>query len=85
MARFDKVFAVNVNVFWTTPATEELARIRSALDRDGRLFLFYGTPNPARAPQTVGQVVDALRVNGFAEPQLVSGPATLVGCVADLA
>jgi hypothetical protein len=37
-ARFDKVFAVNVNVFWTTPATEELARICRALERDGRLF-----------------------------------------------
>ncbi|HEY3208047.1 MAG TPA: class I SAM-dependent methyltransferase, partial [Gaiellaceae bacterium] len=47
-ARFDKVFAVNVNVFWTTPATEELARIRRALERDGRLFLFYETPSAAR-------------------------------------
>jgi hypothetical protein len=27
-AKFDKVFAVNINVFWTAPATEELARIR---------------------------------------------------------
>jgi hypothetical protein len=26
--RFDKVFAVNVNVFWTTRATQELARAR---------------------------------------------------------
>jgi hypothetical protein len=37
-ARFDKVFAINVNVFWTTPATEELARIRRALDHDGRIL-----------------------------------------------
>jgi cyclopropane fatty-acyl-phospholipid synthase-like methyltransferase len=84
-ARFDKVFGVNVNVFWTTPATEELARIRRALEHDGRLFLFYETPGPARAHQTVGRVVDALRANGFAEPQLVSRSATLVGCVAHLA
>jgi cyclopropane fatty-acyl-phospholipid synthase-like methyltransferase len=84
-ARFDKVFAVNVNVFWTTPAKEELARIRKALEPDGRLFLFYETPGAARARQAVRQVVDALLVNGFAEPQLVSRSATLVGCVAHLA
>jgi cyclopropane fatty-acyl-phospholipid synthase-like methyltransferase len=82
-ARFDKVFAVNVNVFWTTPATEELARIRKALDHEGRLFLFFETPSAARARQAVAQVIDALRANGFAEPQLVSRSATLVGCVAD--
>jgi cyclopropane fatty-acyl-phospholipid synthase-like methyltransferase len=80
-ARFDKVFAVNVNAFWTTPATEELARIRRSLERDGRLFFFYETPSAARARQAVTRVVDALQVNGFAEPQLVSRSATLVGCV----
>ena len=84
-ARFNKVFAVNVNIFWTTPATEELARIRRALEHDGRLFLFYETPSAARARQAVGRVVDALRANGFAEPQLVSRSATLVGCMAHLA
>ena len=82
-AQFDKAFAVNVNVFWTTPATEELARIREALDHDGRLFLFCETPSVARARQTVARVVDALRANGFAEPQLLSRSATLVGCTAN--
>ncbi len=81
-ARFDKVYAVNVNVFWTTPATEELARIRKALDRGGRLFLFYETPSTARARQAVARVVDALLANGFAEPKLISSSPTLVGCVA---
>jgi hypothetical protein len=81
-ARFGKVFAVNVNVFWTTPATEELARIRRALERDGRLLLFYEISNAARARQILGRVVDALRTNGFAEPLLVSRSASLVGCVA---
>jgi len=81
-ARFDKVFAVNVNVFWTTPATEELARIHRTLERDGRLFLFYETPSAARARQAVGRAVDSLRANGFAEPELVSRSAKLAGCVA---
>jgi cyclopropane fatty-acyl-phospholipid synthase-like methyltransferase len=84
-ARFDKVFAVNVNVFWTTPAIEELTRIRRALDHEGRLFLFYTVPSAARARQVVARVVDALRANGFGEPQLISRSATLVGTVAQLA
>jgi cyclopropane fatty-acyl-phospholipid synthase-like methyltransferase len=84
-ARFDKVFAVNVNVFWTAPATEELARIRGALGHEGRLFLFYETPSAARARQAVARVVDALQANGFGEPQLISRSATLVGTVAHLA
>jgi cyclopropane fatty-acyl-phospholipid synthase-like methyltransferase len=84
-ARFDKIFAVNVNVFWTSPATDELARIRRALEREGRLFLFFETPSAARARQAVGLVVDALRANGFAQPQLVSRSTTLVGCVTHLA
>ena len=80
-ARFDKVFAVNVNAFWTTPATDELARVRKALTRDGKLFLFYETPSAARARETAGRVTDALSANGFAEPQLLSRSATLFACV----
>ena len=80
--RFDKAFAVNVNVFWTSPATDELARIRTALANDGRLFLFYETPSAARARHAVEGAVDALRANGFAEPEIVSRSATLVGCAA---
>jgi cyclopropane fatty-acyl-phospholipid synthase-like methyltransferase len=80
--RFHKVFAVNVNVFWTTPAREELARIREALEPDGRLFLFYETPSAGQARRAIARVAEALRANGFAEPQLLSRSATLVGCVA---
>jgi cyclopropane fatty-acyl-phospholipid synthase-like methyltransferase len=83
-ARFDKVFAVNINVFWRSPATEELARVRRALESDGRLFLFYETPSAGRARQAVARAADALRANGFAEPHLLTQGATLVGCVAHL-
>jgi cyclopropane fatty-acyl-phospholipid synthase-like methyltransferase len=81
--RFDKTFAINVNVFWTTPATEELARIRGALEPHGRLYLFYETPSAAGAHRAVTAVTDALRRNGFADPRLVPRSATLVGCVAE--
>ena len=84
-SRFEKVFAVNINLFWTTPATEELARIRRALSREGRLFLFYETPSAARARHAIARAVDALGANGFAQPRLLARSATLVGCVARLA
>ena len=48
--RFDKVFAVNINVFWTSRATEELAHVSDALAPRGTLFLFYETPTAERAP-----------------------------------
>jgi cyclopropane fatty-acyl-phospholipid synthase-like methyltransferase len=79
--RFDKVFAVNVNLFWTTSATEELARIRRALAHDARLFLFYETPTPGRAREAARQVAERLRANGFAEPRMRSRSATLIGFV----
>jgi hypothetical protein len=72
---------VNVNVFWTTRATEELTRIRRALARDGNLFLFYEMSSTARAGQVAGRVADALRANRFAEPQPLSRSATLIGSV----
>jgi SAM-dependent methyltransferase len=40
---FGKVFAVNVNVFWLSPA-RELAVIRRVLASGGRLYLFYEPP-----------------------------------------
>ena len=82
---FDKAYAINVNVFWTTPASEELARIHRALEPTGQLFLFYETPSAARTRQAVERVVNALQANGFPETQIVAASATLVGCVAHLA
>jgi SAM-dependent methyltransferase len=41
---FDKVFAVNVNVFWLGSG-QELALLRAALAPEGSLFLFYEPPS----------------------------------------
>ena len=78
---FDKVFAVNINVFWTTRATEELARIREALAPGGRLYVFYETPTSNRARDVATRVAEALRANGFTEPELLTPAANLVCCV----
>jgi cyclopropane fatty-acyl-phospholipid synthase-like methyltransferase len=80
-ARFDKVFAINVNVFWLGPATEELARVRRALAPGGRLLLFYEPPGAARARQVVERVAAVLRAEGFAEPQTLAPRPTLLCCI----
>jgi hypothetical protein len=46
LLRFDKVFAININLFWTRPAQGELALVRQLLCDDGRLDLFYDSPTP---------------------------------------
>jgi cyclopropane fatty-acyl-phospholipid synthase-like methyltransferase len=80
--RYDKIFAINVNVFWTTPAMEELAPVREALAPGGTLFLFYETPGAGRAREAAARVARALRANGFADPEILRGAANLICCVA---
>ncbi len=46
LLRFDKVFAINVNLFWTRPAQGELALLHQLLSDDGQLDLFYDSPTP---------------------------------------
>lgn len=41
---FDKVFAINVNLFWIDPANE-LTVLRRLLAPDGQLYLFYEPPS----------------------------------------
>lgn len=41
---FDKIVAFNVNFFWKDPANE-LSRIKKCLKAEGRLCIFYQTPN----------------------------------------
>jgi SAM-dependent methyltransferase len=61
--RFDKVFAMNVNLFWTRPAARELDRIRGLLGNEGALYLFYGyggAAPPATDSQNPSRVLDPL-------------------------
>jgi SAM-dependent methyltransferase len=57
--RFDRVLAIDVNVFWTGRATDELAALRRLLVPDGRLVVAYEL-----------MTLDDPRVEGSAEAHL---------------
>jgi len=44
---FDKIFSINVNLFWTTPAREELDLLRRMLVPGGRRCVRRRSPRPA--------------------------------------
>ena len=51
LGSFDKVLAVNVNLFWVRPAQTELELVAGLLRPHGRLHLVYEPPDPARVPE----------------------------------
>ncbi|MGH3760736.1 class I SAM-dependent methyltransferase [Actinophytocola sp.] len=69
----DKAFSVNVNVFWTTAATRELAALHRALHPGGWLYVLYGA-GPTGADRVTGTIADALASNGFTAVEPVRSP-----------
>jgi len=69
-ARFDKVFAVNVNLFWLDAATS-LAVIRELLAPGGALFLFYEPPAP-RLDEITGKLTANLHAAGYAVSRVIT-------------
>ncbi len=61
---FDKIFAVNVNVFWQQPAAE-LDVIRKILKNDGSLYLIYEPPSADKTRQIAAKLQANLQTNGF--------------------
>ena len=82
--RYDKIFAVNVNVFWVRDARAELELIRSLLAPQGSLYLFYaGPPGEARRSPIADTLADALTRHGYAATRLEPPQGSpLVGVVA---
>ncbi|MEV4894033.1 class I SAM-dependent methyltransferase [Nonomuraea sp. NPDC055795] len=60
---YDKVFAVNVNLFWTRSPAGELGLIRNALTGRGALYVFYEPPG--RTEELAEKVGGALAAGGF--------------------
>jgi SAM-dependent methyltransferase len=87
--RFDKIFAMNVNLFWMRSSVKELELIKRLLRPGGALYLFYGyggRPLSGKADQNASRVGDVLTAHlaerGFAV-EVQQGPG-VVGVVAAL-
>ncbi|MEV0337827.1 class I SAM-dependent methyltransferase [Nocardia sp. NPDC050713] len=74
---FDKILAVNVNLFWTKRPTAELALIRRLLAQGGVLYLCYGYGDPdgaAASPKPPpARLGEHLAQAGFTERTVASG------------
>ncbi|MFE9024078.1 SAM-dependent methyltransferase [Streptomyces sp. NPDC007808] len=70
VAAFDKVFAVNVNLFWTHAPDEEalaaVAALRRWLAPGGVLCLCWEPPKGRRAEEIAGKVEPVVAAQGFA-------------------
>lgn len=62
--RYDKIFAINVNLFWTGPARGELSLIGTLLAPGGQVYLCYDPPGD-RADEIADKVTGTLAASGF--------------------
>ncbi|WAZ26088.1 class I SAM-dependent methyltransferase [Streptomyces cinnabarinus] len=74
---FDKIFAVNVNLFWTGPARAELALAASLLAPGGALYAFYETP-AGREQEVVEKATGAFEAAGFTTEVIRSAPVVAI-------
>lgn len=70
---FDKVFAINVNLFWLE-AARELKLIRSLLAPEGRLYLFFEPPSASQIPTIERAIEVRLKAAGYALEKTMHGP-----------
>lgn len=62
--RFDKIFAINVNLFWIDP-TAELPVIKRRLKDKGRLYLFYEPPQAHRRQEIAEKIAPRFSGSGL--------------------
>ena len=82
-ARFDKIFAINVGLFWRQRSVRELKLLRDHLAPEGRLFLFHEPPPGSTAPPIAGPLPAVLESGGFTVTEIITQDLgrTRVGCV----
>lgn len=68
--RFDRVFGVNVNVFWTG-VRNELDIIRACLKPGGTLHLVYEPPTPGKGRAVEERVARTLTLHGFTAERVI--------------
>ena len=81
--RFDKIFAINVGLFWRQRPVRELAILRAHLAPKGRLFLFHEPPPGSTGSPIAGAMPAVLESNGFTVTEILTHDLgrTRVGCV----
>ena len=65
LGRFDKILAVNVNLFWTQQVPDELPLLADLLDSGGRLQLVYEPPSADRVAHVRDHVLAGLSIAGY--------------------
>jgi trans-aconitate methyltransferase len=80
--RFNKIFAVNVNLFWMKPA-KELNIIRTLLLPGGSVYLFNQPPTAGKIVHIADRTTQNLTAEGFIINQILNenlsaGPAVCV-------
>lgn len=82
--RFDKIFAINVNLFWLE-AMRELAVLKPLLAAGGRLYLFFEPPSAGQI-DTIRRAIEVrLKTGGYVVDEVVTGPTPtppLLGIIA---
>jgi hypothetical protein len=73
----DVAVAVNVNVFWTSPARRELDRLTELLEPEGSLVLVYEAPGGA-GDRLLGPLARSLDDAGYAWDPTRSGEIVVV-------
>jgi trans-aconitate methyltransferase len=82
-ARFDKIFAINVGVFWRPQPVRELQILRDRLAPKGQLFLFHEPPPGSTAPPIAASVPAVLESSGFTVTDALAQDLgrTRIGCI----
>lgn len=65
LGRFDTIVAVNVNLFWTRPASHELGLISQLLAPTGTLWLVYEAPDRSDTSRIEGPLRDHLEQGAY--------------------
>jgi cyclopropane fatty-acyl-phospholipid synthase-like methyltransferase len=71
----DKIFAVNVNLFWLD-AARDLDTVRKLLAPGGTLFLFYEPPSLAGRKQAEAKLLANLEANRFEILEVIEADAS---------
>jgi len=79
---FDRVFAVNVNAFWTGPARADFQRLFELTRPGGVVLLVYEAPDARKAERIANALHEKLTERGFLSTVSKGPSPALVGLMA---